>query len=886
MSVVARPSSDDRMLRASHKSPEASRAAMANNLFSERCTRANAETWTKPFSADRDAAHKEIKIVKSREAALNSQISKMNAVIKSHQEMYDHLKNRMQVAHRSNDILSKEENHARSEYLVRFQAFKKYHDNLHKLLPLTETTLTLKLRERNRDLVRRVKRLEKANSALGSRLRLEDMDPEVLVLMVEGLELDKIDWETVAPDPQTRRALHAVYKLGLSDGRDRDSLADDIARAKIPALLRPQVQHRVSRSGSARAVAVFLTVALHYADWTSSRRHWRWTYFKFCAVFGHTCWTVSAVDCLFSSLAACLGASRSTSFRREEGKSKAKRQRTASDNKDVDFGGGDSGEDTPEKGPAHDKTGSTHKKIDVAVSDAESMLSPRLTLKRKAAMNPEFRSSFRLAGGSRSDIKSLTSESSAGQSVKSPPSKSKRSRSKKNGTKATPGYSSSDESSESKSSSDLDSLASEGSVAHEDEDSELSKPRPESQCLENSLDDVLGAPAPTNPLVKNLRAEEAPPKPKVKPLPVAKADSKSSPKGKKKASPKSSGKKKLAMKAKKAMAPKMKSKSSPKTSRPSKKVKSQDFADESSFDFDLPDWISKYPELVKLAQRASDVLTPYVAPDFTTVSAQMYWQVYGRRPPLAEGDVQVACLFDTTEFQLDSNISQRTDYLERLCGVWRRLRGYGNEKLAVMSFAIYECKHWVSPEAVKRFLSRMTTQLESTKDPKEHRRFKLALEHLKKVWLKYNKERADRANNLRTFLPGRMWSWCVGPDASLPIETLLDPTLPFYTMENLMWVPGSADSTTRCMFRATLTCRSSFLPARLSKSSVHASPPDLSLEPEDIDSSWGRAFRGADEDEGMEDGETGPHYEAAEAPLILLFAKSSLPPESGVVAEI
>ncbi|OWY90459.1 hypothetical protein PHMEG_00041404, partial [Phytophthora megakarya] len=175
--------------QASLKSAETSRAAMANNLFSERCTRANAKTWTKPFSADRDAAHKEIKLVKSREATLNSQISEMNAVIKSHQEMYDRLKNRMQVAHRSNDILSKEVNHAHSEYLVGIQAFKKYHDNLHKLLPLTdptETTLTLKLRERNRDLVRRVKRLEKANLALGSRLRLEDMDPEALVLMVKG----------------------------------------------------------------------------------------------------------------------------------------------------------------------------------------------------------------------------------------------------------------------------------------------------------------------------------------------------------------------------------------------------------------------------------------------------------------------------------------------------------------------------------------------------------------------------------------------------------------------------------------------------------------------------------------------------------------------------
>ncbi|OWY99564.1 hypothetical protein PHMEG_00029413, partial [Phytophthora megakarya] len=222
--------------QASLKSAEAFCAAMENKIFSEQCARANAETCAQQFSADRDAAHKEIKLVKSREASLNAQISEMNAIIKSHQEMYDRLENPMQLAHHSNELLTKEVNHDRSEYLVEIQAFKKSHENLHKLLFVTdptETTLTLKLRERNLDLVRRVKRLEKAYSALGSRLRLQDMDPEALILMVEGLELDKIDWETMAPDPQTRRYLQAVYKLGLSDGGDRDSLADDIARAKV-----------------------------------------------------------------------------------------------------------------------------------------------------------------------------------------------------------------------------------------------------------------------------------------------------------------------------------------------------------------------------------------------------------------------------------------------------------------------------------------------------------------------------------------------------------------------------------------------------------------------------------------------------------------------------
>ncbi|OWZ00022.1 LOW QUALITY PROTEIN: hypothetical protein PHMEG_00028877 [Phytophthora megakarya] len=291
-----------------------------------------------------------------------------------------------------------------------------------------------------------------------------------------------------------------------------------------------------------------------------------------------------------------------------------------------------------------------------------------------------------------------------------------------------------------------------------------------------------------------------------------------------------------------------------------------------------------------------------------------------------------ACLVDTTDFQLDSHISQRADSPERLFGVWRRLRGYGSEKQAVMSFVIYKRKHWVSPEAVKRFLSRLAARLSTIKDAGARRKFKVALEPLKKFWFMYNKERADRADNLRTFLPGRMWPWCVGPDATLPIETLLNPTLPFYTIENLMWVPGSEDWCAEAAlvdksepWRVDwLTCLEQhpynpvyvpcnahvpfFLPANSTVEVLGPQiVPDSSLEPADIDSSWDRAFRAADEDEEMEEvakddadstatmdlnqdsaGDTpvDPQDAAAEAALILLFEESSPPSTSGVVAEI
>ncbi|OWZ09687.1 hypothetical protein PHMEG_00017573, partial [Phytophthora megakarya] len=545
-------------------SAEASRAVMENKPFTEQCARANAETWAQQCSADRDAAHKEIKLVKSREASLDVQISQMNAVIKSHQEMYDRLENRFQLALRSNEILTKEVNHGRSEYLVWIQEVPRESPQASVSHQSEGDHLTSKLRERNRELVRRVKRLEKANSALSSRLRLEDMDPEALVLMVE-----------------------------------------------------------------------------------------------------------------------------------------------------------------------------------------------------------------------------VSSES------------------------------------ESESSSYQDSSTSESVEAHEDEQSELSKLRPESQCLEDSLDDILDAPAPASSSVARSHAGEASTKAKskAKPASEAKADSKSSPKSKKKVSPKPAGNKKSSAKTKKVAASKKKSKSSPKTSRSSKKTKSQDAIDESSLDTNLPDWISKYPELVKLVQRASDLLTPYVAPEFTTVSTQKYW-------------VKLDQAFLPSPVPSDDEVKCTTVGVEKFC----------------------------------RFM-----------DPDHPWRKAMDL------W----PEHACSAD---------WWAEAALVDKSKPyrVDRLTCPERHPY---NTVYV----------------SCNAHVPPFFPVNSTVEALGPqivpDSSLEPKDIDSSWDGAFRGADEGEEMEEGEveeddadstatldlnqdsTGDtpvdHQDAAaEDTLILLFADSSPPSKSGVVAEI
>ncbi|OWZ01043.1 hypothetical protein PHMEG_00027646, partial [Phytophthora megakarya] len=360
--------------QAALKSAEASRTVMENKLFSEQCVRANAETWVQQFSADRDAAHKEIKLVKSREASLNVQI-----------KMYDRLENRFQLALRSNEILTKEVNHGRSEYLI--QAFKKSHEKLHKILCQTdpkETTLTPKLRERNRDLVRRVKRLEKANSALSSRLRLGDMDPESLVLMVEGFELDKIDWETLAPDSQTCRALKVVYKIGLEDGRDHDRLADDIAFGKVRfAEMRAEKQRKAEEAAAAAAPPSAAPAGSSQSS------------------------TVPPTHSLPASTSPAPPVSGG-----KKGKGKARRRCTRSDDEDGDFGGGDSGEDVPEEGRECSATPSsaTTSQPQPKKQKSSSPASPPTPTEKS---QPSSKSSTKSSSSKPSSIKSPSSKSSA-----------------------------------------------------------------------------------------------------------------------------------------------------------------------------------------------------------------------------------------------------------------------------------------------------------------------------------------------------------------------------------------------------------------------------------------------------------------------------------------
>ncbi|GMF29475.1 unnamed protein product [Phytophthora fragariaefolia] len=109
-----------------------------------------------------------------------------------------------------------------------------------------------------------------------------------------------------------------------------------------------------------------------------------------------------------------------------------------------------------------------------------------------------------------------------------------------------------------------------------------------------------------------------------------------------------------------------------------------------------------------------------------------------------------ACLFDTTAFDPNCKVSQRAPVPLRLRGYWRMFRGFGNE----------------------------TTGVDAAKD----------------LWLAYVRERAQRSDRLRQKLICTLWEWCLSdrfPDVET--ELMFEPSMPGFSLEHLTWAPKTAD---------------------------------------------------------------------------------------------
>ncbi|OWZ13166.1 hypothetical protein PHMEG_00013564 [Phytophthora megakarya] len=186
----------------------------------------------------------------------------------------------------------------------------------------------------------------------------------------------------------------------------------------------------------------------------------------------------------------------------------------------------------------------------------------------------------------------------------------------------------------------------------------------------------------------------------------------------------------------------------------------------------LPSLVLGKPDLVKRFKRPTAKFRSFVAPAFSRPGALKYWikleEAFLSQAVPTDTSIECTkehlakfasfmdsthpfqvqrqlwpehvCLSNTKNFDFGSHVSQRTSYPERLLGIWRLLRGYGDREPASHSVGNYERKHWIPAKAVERMLIGVVVFASVAL---------ATLDELCRQWTEYHDERASRTDNLR-----------------------------------------------------------------------------------------------------------------------------------------
>ncbi|OWY90437.1 hypothetical protein PHMEG_00041435, partial [Phytophthora megakarya] len=64
---------------------------------------------------------------------------------------------------------------------------------------------------------------------------------------------------------------------------------------------------------------------------------------------------------------------------------------------------------------------------------------------------------------------------------------------------------------------------------------------------------------------------------------------------------------------------------------------------------------------------------------------------------------------------------------------------------------------------------------------------------LRRQLAEYHDKRGSRADNLHQFILNRLWLWYSPDEEFFPTHTILEPSMPIYSLEIMPWVPKTAD---------------------------------------------------------------------------------------------
>ncbi|KAE8960167.1 hypothetical protein PR001_g30474, partial [Phytophthora rubi] len=169
-------------LRAQLHPAQAAQAAAENSSRSEVYRHENTMVFLKHARAEVDQLKKEVKRLRALEVHNTKELESYRAAVDAHTELGDRLENRVKLAEETSDRLAQQIKREQEVFKASVASSTAQSRRLHQFLSrmdATDDSATVRYRRRIEDLDERVKRLVRANKTLRSRVKLEEMDPDV-----------------------------------------------------------------------------------------------------------------------------------------------------------------------------------------------------------------------------------------------------------------------------------------------------------------------------------------------------------------------------------------------------------------------------------------------------------------------------------------------------------------------------------------------------------------------------------------------------------------------------------------------------------------------------------------------------------------------------------
>ncbi|GMF49029.1 unnamed protein product [Phytophthora fragariaefolia] len=177
------------VLRAQVYAAEMAQASAERELAKETFRRENAAAVTSLTTKELAETRRQLQISRDIAARYQYDASALSAIVEQHKELYQRMENRVKAAEDSIQRLPSQLAREREVFKAEVAANTAQSRRLHNLLSSSgaaDVSTEAHLRRRNEDLQERVKQLIAANRTLRARSKLEELDPDTLVLVAEG----------------------------------------------------------------------------------------------------------------------------------------------------------------------------------------------------------------------------------------------------------------------------------------------------------------------------------------------------------------------------------------------------------------------------------------------------------------------------------------------------------------------------------------------------------------------------------------------------------------------------------------------------------------------------------------------------------------------------